>query len=62
MDDDLIFNVPDVPVFVMVVPETSLELRVALELAGFRVATRPVDVEDLLDKLSALAPADRDRR
>jgi DNA-binding NtrC family response regulator len=53
---------PGVPVLVTVAPETSLELRVALELAGFRVATRPVDVEDLLDKLSALAPVDRDRR
>lgn len=46
---------PGVPVVVTVAPETPLETRVALELAGFRVATRPVTVEDLLDKVAALA-------
>jgi len=53
---------PTVPVLVTVAPETSLEVRVGLELAGFRVSTRPVSVEDLLDKLAALAPTERDRR
>jgi DNA-binding response OmpR family regulator len=53
---------PTVPVLVTVAPEASLEVRVGLELAGFRVSTRPVSVEDLLDKLAALAPMERDRR
>jgi DNA-binding response OmpR family regulator len=42
---------PDVPVAVVVRPDTPLESRVAFELAGFRVLTRPVSVEDLLEKL-----------
>lgn len=46
---------PGVPVVVSVVPETSLESRVALELAGFRVLCKPVTVEDLLEKGAALA-------
>jgi DNA-binding response OmpR family regulator len=41
---------PGVPVLVTVPPDTSLESRVGLELAGFRVLTRPVTVEDLLEK------------
>jgi DNA-binding response OmpR family regulator len=53
---------PAVPVIVTVAPATSLEMRVGLELAGFRVLTRPVSVEDLLDKAAALAPAAPDRR
>jgi DNA-binding response OmpR family regulator len=53
---------PTVPVVVTVAPETSLEVRVGLELAGFRVLTRPASVEDLLDKVTALAPAAHDRR
>jgi DNA-binding response OmpR family regulator len=42
---------PGVPVVVVVRPETSLDLRVGFELAGFRVLTRPVTVEDLLEKV-----------
>jgi DNA-binding response OmpR family regulator len=53
--------VPGVPVIVTVAPETSLEVRVGLELAGFRVLTRPVSIEDLLDKVSTLAPGHHDR-
>ncbi len=41
---------PGVPLVVAVRPETSLEYRVALELAGFRVLTKPVTVEELLEK------------
>jgi DNA-binding response OmpR family regulator len=40
-----------VPVVVTVRPETPLDSRVALELAGFRVLAKPVAVEDLLDKV-----------
>jgi DNA-binding response OmpR family regulator len=43
---------PGVPLVVVVRPETSLDLRVGFELAGFRVLTRPVTVEDLLEKLA----------
>jgi len=46
---------PGVPVVVAVTPETPLETRVALELAGFRVLTKPVTVEELLEKGAALA-------
>ena len=46
---------PGVPVVVAVTPETPLESRVALELAGFRVLTKPVTVEELLEKGAALA-------
>jgi DNA-binding NtrC family response regulator len=45
---------PGVPVVVTVSPEASLESRVALELAGFRVVTRPVSVDELLEKTVAL--------
>jgi DNA-binding response OmpR family regulator len=41
---------PGVPVVVTVAAEAPLETRVALELAGFRVVSRPVAVEDLLEK------------
>jgi DNA-binding response OmpR family regulator len=41
---------PGVPVVVTVPAELPLESRVALELAGFGVLTRPVTVEDLLEK------------
>jgi DNA-binding response OmpR family regulator len=41
---------PGVPVVVTVAAEAPLETRVALELAGFRVVSRPVSVEDLLAK------------
>ena len=46
---------PGVPVVIAVGPEASLESRVALELAGFRVLTKPVTVEELLEKGAALA-------
>lgn len=42
---------PAVPVVVVVRPDTALEARVGFELAGFRVLTRPVSAEDLLEKL-----------
>lgn len=41
---------PGIPVVVSVAPQTPLELRVRFEIAGFRVLTQPVTVEDLLDK------------
>ena len=53
---------PGVPVVVTMAPETPLETRVVLELAGFRVATRPVTAEDLLDKVAALALVGERRR
>jgi DNA-binding response OmpR family regulator len=46
---------PGVPVVVAVTPESPLESRVALELAGFRVLSKPVAVEELLEKAAALA-------
>jgi DNA-binding response OmpR family regulator len=48
---------PGVPVVVTVAAEASLESRVALELAGFRVLTRPVTAEDLLEKSTVLLRA-----
>ena len=42
---------PGVPVMVTVGADASLETRVAFELAGFRVVTQPVSVEELLDKV-----------
>ncbi|MBI2202895.1 MAG: hypothetical protein HYU41_03440 [Candidatus Rokubacteria bacterium] len=44
---------PGVPVVVVVRPDTPLEARVGFELAGFRVLTRPISAEDLLEKLTA---------
>jgi len=41
---------PGIPVVVSVPAETPLELRVRFEIAGFRVLTQPVAIEDLLDK------------
>ena len=46
---------PGVPVVVTVSPDASLESRVTLELAGFRVLTKPATVEELLEKGAALA-------
>ena len=46
---------PGVPVAVTVRSDASLEARVTLELAGFRVLTKPVAVEDLIAKVGALA-------
>jgi len=44
---------PGVPVVVMVRADTDLSRTVALELAGFRVVTKPVTVPDLLAKVAA---------
>jgi DNA-binding response OmpR family regulator len=46
---------PGVPVVVTVRSDAPLDARVSLELAGFRVLTKPVAVEDLLEKIGALA-------
>jgi DNA-binding response OmpR family regulator len=43
---------PGVPVVVMVRPDAELSRIVALELAGFRVTTKPVAVPDLLAKVT----------
>lgn len=43
-----------VPVVVTIRPDAPLDIRVALELAGFRVLAKPVAVEDLLDKMTPL--------
>ncbi len=43
---------PGVPVVVMVRAEQDLGRTVALELAGFRVITKPVAVADLLAKVA----------
>ena len=42
---------PGVPVMVTVRADAPLETRVAFELAGFRVVTQPVSVEELLNKV-----------
>jgi hypothetical protein len=39
-----------VPLAVAVAAQTSLELRVRLELAGFRVLTKPVSIDELMEK------------
>lgn len=44
---------PGVPVVVSARPDMPLESRVGFELAGFRVLTRPITAEDLLEKLDA---------
>ena len=44
---------PGVPVVVMVRPDTDLSRIVLLELAGFKVVTKPVVVSDLLAKAHA---------
>ena len=41
---------PGVPVTVIVRPDTSLETRVGFELLGLQILTRPVVVEDLVEK------------
>jgi len=48
---------PGVPVMVTVRADAPLETRVAFELAGFRVVTQPVSVEELLDKVETGSPA-----
>jgi DNA-binding response OmpR family regulator len=45
---------PGVPLVAAVRPQTPLEIRVGLELAGFRVLTKPVSVEELMDKASSV--------
>jgi CheY-like chemotaxis protein len=47
---------PGVPVAVTVSAEAPLEIRVAFELAGFRVIARPVSVDELVEKVPDLAP------
>jgi DNA-binding response OmpR family regulator len=47
---------PGVPVVVTVSAESPLEIRVAFELAGFRVIARPVSVDELVEKVAGLAP------
>ncbi len=44
---------PGVDVVAVVPADASLDARVAYELAGFRVLSRPAAVEDLLDKAAA---------
>ncbi len=44
---------PGVPVVVVVPADAPLEARIAYELGGFRVLSRPVAVEDLIDKAAA---------
>lgn len=46
---------PGVPVVVTVRPDMDLNRIVALELAGFRVITKPVAVADLLAKAAVAA-------
>ena len=51
---------PNVPVVVTVRPDTDLFRIVALELAGFRVETKPVTIGDLVVKMAPEAePAGR---
>jgi DNA-binding response OmpR family regulator len=50
---------PGVPVVVMVRPETDLSRVVALELASFRVVTKPVMVSDVLAKVATDAETAR---
>ncbi len=45
---------PGVPVVVAVRPASTLEARVALELAGFRVLTKPVSVDELVEKAAGV--------
>jgi DNA-binding NtrC family response regulator len=44
---------PGVPVVVVAHPDTPLETRVAFELQGFHIRTRPLAVEDLVEKGTA---------
>jgi hypothetical protein len=45
---------PGVPVVVVVRAEAPLEMRVAFELAGFRVVARPVSIDELVEKATGL--------
>ena len=42
---------PDVPVLVVFRPDAPLEARVGYEVLGFRTASRPLAVEDLIEKV-----------
>ncbi len=44
------------PVVVAFRPDAALETRVAYEVLGFKTLTRPLAVEDLLDKAPSLTP------
>ncbi len=44
---------PGVPVVVVVPPDAPLAARVALEVAGFRVLTAPLEADDLVAKVVA---------
>jgi DNA-binding NtrC family response regulator len=49
---------PGIPVIVVVHSDTPLETRVSLELLGFQIITRPLGVDDLLEKGTiAVVPA-----
>jgi DNA-binding response OmpR family regulator len=50
---------PGVPVIVMVRAEAELSRTVALELAGFRVVTKPVTISDLIAKVATGAGTKR---
>lgn len=50
---------PGVPVVVVVRAEAPLEARVAYELSGFRVLSRPIAVDDLVEKAPAAVRAAR---
>lgn len=43
---------PGVPVLVVFRPNAPLEARVAYEVLGFKTLTRPLSVEDLLEKVA----------
>ncbi len=50
---------PGVPVAVVVRASAPLDARVAYELSGFRVLSRPVAVEDLVEKVPGAVGAAR---
>ncbi len=50
---------PGVPVVVVVRADAPLDARIAYELAGFRVLSRPVAVEDLVEKVTTAVEAGR---
>ncbi len=45
---------PDVPALVVFRPDASLETRVAYEVLGFKTLTRPLALEDLLEKAAVV--------
>jgi DNA-binding NtrC family response regulator len=46
---------PNVPVLAVFRPGAPLEVRVAYEVLGFKTISRPLGVEDLLDKAAGIA-------